>query len=190
MFLQAFTVGYVHWLPLSCGEIHTLWRITIYIGLLSFSPILAIDANGGEVSESCVEKFRELSPLALVLFLSICISFACTIGCCIAWWCIIPYINSLESDCHQLPKWGRLIEHVVPPCLVLVIDDNLYGLMVALSIFEGFVRRLFLEYMRWFQGEFVMTKVLFKELPKDWWCERLIKTKSKSESSWSTHKSV
>ena len=34
-----------------------------------------------------------------------------------------------------------------------------------------------------FQGEFVMTKVLFKELPKDWSCERLIKTKSKSESS-------
>ena len=104
-----------------------------YIGLLSFSPILAIDANGGEVSESFVEKFRELSPRALVLFLSICISFACTIGCCIAWWCIIPYINSLESDCHQLPKWGRLKEHAVPPCLVLVIDDNLYGLMVALS---------------------------------------------------------
>ena len=24
-------------------------------------------------------------------------------------------------------------EHAVPPCLVLVIDDNLYGLMVALS---------------------------------------------------------
>ena len=29
----------------------------------------------------------------------------------------------------------------------------------------------------------VMTKVLFKELPKDWSFERLIKTKSKSESS-------
>ena len=114
-------------------EVHNLWRNTIYIGLLSFSPILAIDANGGEVSESFVEKFRELSHLALVLFLSIFISFACTIGCCIAWWCIIPYINSLESDCHQLPKWGRLKEHAVPPCLVLVIDDNLYGLMVALS---------------------------------------------------------
>ena len=28
---------------------------------------------------------------------------------------------------------GQLKEHVVPPCLVLVIDDNLYGLMVALS---------------------------------------------------------
>ena len=38
----------------------------------------------GEVSESFVEKFRELSPLALVLFLSICILYACTIGCCIA----------------------------------------------------------------------------------------------------------
>ena len=28
---------------------------------------------------------------------------------------------------------GRVKEHVVPPCLALVIDDNLYGLMVALS---------------------------------------------------------
>ena len=27
----------------------------------------------------------------------------------------------------------KLKEHAVPPCLVLVIDDNLYGLMVALS---------------------------------------------------------
>ena len=26
-----------------------------------------------------------------------------------------------------------LKEHAVPPCLVLVIDDNLYGLMVSLS---------------------------------------------------------
>ena len=24
-------------------------------------------------------------------------------------------------------------EHAVPPCLVLVIDDNLYGLMIVLS---------------------------------------------------------
>ena len=46
--------------------------------------------------------------------------------------------NFLESDCHQLPKWGRLKEHVLPPCLVLVIDDNLYGLMVALS----YIRRV------------------------------------------------
>ena len=28
---------------------------------------------------------------------------------------------------------AQLKEHAVPPCLVLVIDDNLYRLMVALS---------------------------------------------------------
>jgi len=87
----------------------------------------------GRSLESFVEKFRELFLHALVLFLSICITCSCIISCCFAWWCLIPYINSLESDCHQLPKWGRLKEHVLPPCLVLVIDDNLYGLMVALS---------------------------------------------------------
>ena len=27
----------------------------------------------------------------------------------------------------------KVKEHAVPPCLVLVIDDNLYGLIVSLS---------------------------------------------------------
>ena len=69
----------------SLVEKYTIYGGTQFIGLLSFSPILAIDANGGEVSESFVEKFRELFLLALVLFLSICISYSCIIGCCIAW---------------------------------------------------------------------------------------------------------
>ena len=90
---------------------------------------------GRSSREFCGEIKRVISSLslhALVLFLSICITCSCIISCCFAWWCLIPYINSLESDCHQLPKWGRLKEHVLPPCLVLVIDDNLYGLMVSL----------------------------------------------------------
>ena len=62
-------------------------------------------------------------------------------------------------------------EHVLPPCLVLVIDDNLYGLMVALSYIEGFVHRHFLKSICWFQGDYVMTKVIFKDLSKDWSCE-------------------
>ena len=44
----------------------------------------------------------------------------------------IPHIYPLKWDCHQLPKWGRLKVHGAP-CVVLVIDDNLYGLMFALS---------------------------------------------------------
>ena len=64
VFLQVFTVGHVYCIPLSCWEIHNLWRNTFYVGLLSFSPILAIDANGGEVPESFAEKvFRVLSLL-------------------------------------------------------------------------------------------------------------------------------
>ena len=43
----------------SLVEKYTIYRGTQFIGLLSFSPILAIDANGGEVSESFVEKFSE-----------------------------------------------------------------------------------------------------------------------------------
>ena len=87
---------------------------------------------GRSFREFCGEVFRVFS-LLWFWFLSICIPFSCIIGCCTAWWCITPCINSLESDCRQLPKWGRLKEHAVPPCLVLVIDDNLYGLMVVLS---------------------------------------------------------
>ena len=75
------------YLPLDmCIAFHSLVeKYIIYIGLLSFSPILAIDANGGEVSESFVEEFRESSFLALVVFLSVCTSYGCIIGCCIAW---------------------------------------------------------------------------------------------------------
>ena len=59
-------------------------------------------------------------------------------------------------------------EHAVPPCLVLVIDDNLYGLMVALSyvIFEGFVHRFFLKSICWFQGFYELTMVLLRNYPK------------------------
>ena len=74
------------YLPLDvCIAFHSLVeKYTIYIGLLSFSPILAINANGGEVSESFVEKSSEFSPCFgfvpkhLHLIRSI-------FGCCITW---------------------------------------------------------------------------------------------------------
>ena len=50
----------------------------------------------------------------------------------------------------------------MPPCVVLVIDDTLYGLMVSLIIFEGFVHRLFFK----FQGVYELTKVLLRNYPK------------------------
>ena len=43
----------------SLVEKYKIYGGTQFIGLLNFSPILAIDANGGEVSESFVEKFSE-----------------------------------------------------------------------------------------------------------------------------------
>ena len=64
-------------------------------------------------------------------------------------------LNSLYKpswcDCHQLPKWGRLKVHV-PSCLVLVINDNLYGLMVCLSCTLRFLHRQFLKIICWLQG--------------------------------------
>src|SRR3954462_9329790 len=46
---------------------------------------------------------------------------------------------------------SRLKGHV-PLCLVLVIDDNLYGLMVSLSYTLRFVHRQRLKIIWWLQG--------------------------------------
>ena len=43
-------------------------------------------------------------------------------------WTEVSAFLSCTRVCASIVK-----EHAVPPCLVLVIDDNLYGLMVALS---------------------------------------------------------
>ena len=43
-------------------------------------------------------------------------------------------------------KWGRLKVHM-PSCVVLVINDNLYGLMFALSYTSGNVHRQCLSHM-------------------------------------------
>ena len=64
-----------------------------------------------------------------------------------------------------------LKEHAVPPCLVLVIDDNLYGLMVALSYI--------LRVCPWaFLGVHLLVSMIvcddqgaIKELSKDWSCD-------------------
>ena len=45
--------------------------------------------------------------------------------------------DAMAVDVVHVAPWTynyiHLKEHVVPPCVVLVIDDILYGLMVALS---------------------------------------------------------
>ena len=47
---------------------------------------------------------------------------------------------------------NMIVRAFVPPCVVLVIDDNPYGLMVALSYTLGFVHMHCLKTIRWFQG--------------------------------------
>ena len=70
--------------------------------------------------------------------------------------------------CHH-GSW--LKEHAVPPCLVLVIDDNLYGLMVALRVHLLVSRR------------FCDDQGAIKELSKDWsyecwaYCKHVLKKK-------------
>ena len=71
-----------------------------------------------------------------------------------------------HADLSRSTDPVQVKEHAVPPCLVLAIDDNLYGLMVALSLFEGFVHWLFLKSMYWFQGVYELTKVLLRNYLK------------------------
>src|SRR3954462_8391657 len=57
--------------------------------------------------------------------------------------CHYKYLHIIENRQRGTPctwyrsfpitKMTRLKEHVGPPCVVLVIDDNLYGLMCVLS---------------------------------------------------------
>ena len=66
IFVPQYSLSSSKYLPLdmciafhSLVEKYTIYRGTQFIGLLSFSPILAIDANGGEVSESFLDKLSE-----------------------------------------------------------------------------------------------------------------------------------
>ena len=83
---------------------HIMEKLSLYGPSKIFPLILAMDANGGEVLEGLRERGRSCCALSLFLKHS---------PSCI---CILPYINPLKWDCHQLPKWGRLKEHGAPMC--------------------------------------------------------------------------
>ena len=83
------------------------------------------------------EKFREFTLDMFRGFCFYCVSIYILLTCIItlyvcAWLCLFPYINSLEVVVFNYQNGGRLLEHI-SPYVVLVIDDNSYGLMVALS---------------------------------------------------------
>ena len=46
---------------------------------------------------------------------------------------VVERLHDPSTERTAPPCSAHVKEHAVPPCLVLVIDDNLYGLMVALS---------------------------------------------------------
>ena len=47
--------------------------------------------------------------------------------------CFIHYINPLNKGLSSITKMGEIESAWLPPCVVLVINDNLYGLMFVLS---------------------------------------------------------
>ena len=153
-------------IPLSCWEIHNLWRTTIYIGLLRFSPILAIDANGGEVSESLVEKFSEFSPCFgfVPKHLHLIRMHYWLLHCMVMhnslyklswkWLSSITKMGEIERTCGApmfgFGNWWQSLW--TNGCLELYL--------------KVFVHRLFLKSMCWFQGVYELTKVLLRNYPK------------------------
>ena len=47
--------------------------------------------------------------------------------------CFIHYINPLKKGFSSITKMGQIESAWLPPCVVLVINDNLYGLKFVLS---------------------------------------------------------
>src|SRR5680860_862206 len=47
--------------------------------------------------------------------------------------CFIRYINPLKKGLSSITKMGEIESAWLPPCMILVINDNLYGLIFALS---------------------------------------------------------
>src|SRR4051812_32893858 len=61
-------------------------------------------------------------------------------------------ILGLSSKLLRRTMFSKKLKGHVPSCLVLVIDDNLYGLMISLSYTLRFVHRQRLNIICWLQG--------------------------------------
>ena len=63
---------------------------------------------------------------------------------------------------------GEIESACVAPCVVLVINDNPYGLMFALRYSYRSCPQERLEFMCWTLEAYKMTKILFKGLYEEW----------------------
>ena len=59
---------------------------------------------------------------------------------------------------------GEIESACVAPCVVLVINDNPYGLMFALRYPYRSCHKKWLEFMCWTQEDYMMINALFKGL--------------------------
>ena len=113
--------GYLHLISLISWEMHTLWRNSYYIGLLNFSSHFGNRYQWGR----SLESLREFGFYAFVAFAFN--TLASLQGC------FIHYINPLKKGLSSITKMGEIESAWLPPCVVLVINDNPYGLIFALS---------------------------------------------------------
>ena len=49
--------------------------------------------------------------------------------------CVIHYINPLKKGLSSITKMGEIESAWLIPCMVLVINDNLYGLMFCIKLY-------------------------------------------------------
>ena len=104
---------------------HFMEKFILYWPSRIFLPISAIDANGGEV----LEGLREL-----VLCFSLVLQH---LPLMLMHPCLARLLNSLykpsQKGLSSITKMGEIERAWLPPCVVLVINDNLYGLIFVLS---------------------------------------------------------
>ena len=108
---------------------HTLWRKSNYIGLLNFSSHFGNRCQWGR----SLEGLREFGwNLGFMLFLLLpCMHLhPCSF---VLQGCSILYINPLKKGLSSITKMREIESAWSIPCMVLVINDNLYGLIFALS---------------------------------------------------------
>ena len=64
---------------------------------------------------------------------------------------VIVDVHSKAETAKEKEKLERMCKCTLPLCVVLVINDNPYGLMFSLSLYEGIFHRYYLLSMYWIQ---------------------------------------
>ena len=120
--LLIFINGYMHLISLILWEMHTLWGSSYYIGLLNFHPFRKSMPMG--------ERFRGFKGIWVCSLASLLCSLASLLF--VLHGCLYSLYKPSKKGLSSITKMGEIERACVAPSMVLVINDNPYGLMLAL----------------------------------------------------------